>query len=101
MGGKYVYGYNWALKRDEVAPWDKGGWWRLTFYTPDRSIVFTNAAIPTTPPPVVPSTPLIFTILAGDTGPLYAPVIDVANNLTYIDICVSDTAGGGKGGGRT
>lgn len=41
--GSYVYGYNWNL-RAEAVPVDvnKGGWWRLTFYTTDQSIKFTN-----------------------------------------------------------
>jgi uncharacterized membrane protein YgcG len=31
---------------------------------------------------------------------LYRPVIDIANNLTYLDICiVGKTQGGGGGGG--
>lgn len=39
--GSYVYGYNWNLRSEVVPPAvGKGGWWRLTFYTPDNSINF-------------------------------------------------------------
>jgi hypothetical protein len=37
----------------------------------------------------------------GESGPLYQPVVDLANQLTYIDICISEgTRGGGGKGGR-
>lgn len=116
IGGKFVYGYNWQLQRDSVpTSVSKAGWWRLTFYTENSlnalsdSIVFDDAAIPTTPAPgAAPYLPVqqvtrlkggTVTILA-DTGPLYAPKIDTANNLTYIDICIVEGRSGGKKGGR-
>jgi hypothetical protein len=36
----------------------------------------------------------------SESGPLYQPVVDVRNQLTYIDICISEgkRGGGGKGG---
>jgi hypothetical protein len=101
--GKYVYGYNWMLRRDEMpsncgSGWDKAGWWRLTFYA-DNGVVFFDQLSPVlalAPPPSVPSSPLV--VVAAETGDsLYAPVIDYANNLTYIDICIkAKTGGGGK-----
>ena len=110
VGGKYVYGYNWPVRRDVLpvscgGTWDLAGWWRLTFYAPATEILFDNPGIPTAPP--VPPSPFVATSLAavlaaaateeGDTGPLYKPVIDTLHNLTYIDICVTGgTGGGGK-----
>jgi hypothetical protein len=125
VGGKYVYGYNWTIKRDQLNPevcggvWAMAGWWRLTFYTPTTyaegvptsDVFFDRGDIPTGPPDI--STYLAdvqyeaVTLSAamaaaeeegGDTGPLYAPVIDVAHNLTYIDICIVDGGGGGGKG---
>ncbi len=103
--GSYVFGYNWNLKSD-VVPSDvnKAGWWRLTFYTTDDSVVFDDPTIPTVPPATTePPVPMVTAEAEeGDTGPLYAPVVDVDNNLTYIDICIinGSSRGGGGGGGR-
>jgi hypothetical protein len=82
IGGKFVYGYNWRLRRDVMCPgWDKAGWWRLTFYAP--TVLFNDAGIPLAPP-TLPSA-----ATEAETGEtLYRPVIDVTNNLTYIDMCV-------------
>jgi hypothetical protein len=115
IGGKFVYGYNWQLQRDTVpTEVSKAGWWRLTFYTENNgnsldSIVFDDANIPTAPPTLPDAyTPLTvqqvtrtrgISILA-DTGPLYKPTVDAANNLTYIDICIVEGKSGGKKGGR-
>lgn len=106
VGGRYVYGYNWMLRRDQVEPWSKAGWWRLTFYTPDGSTLFDNLDIPKGPPEGIPGEPgPVMLVAEAETGPLYAPVIDVMNNLTYIDICIAEGGsgsgggGGGKGGG--
>ena len=104
--GKYVYGYNWMLRRDEMpsecgSGWDKAGWWRLTFYANNGAVFFdqSNPVLALTPPPLVPASPLV--VVAAETGDsLYAPVIDYTNNLTYIDICITaKTGGGGSGGG--
>jgi hypothetical protein len=84
IGGKFVYGYNWRLKRDVMCPgWSKAGWWRLTFYAP--TVLFNDAAIPLVPPTLPPAAPVV---TAEPGGTLYRPVIDTSNNLTYIDICV-------------
>jgi hypothetical protein len=41
--GSYVYGYNWNLRNQAMPSGvDKAGWWRLTFYTSDNSVDFTN-----------------------------------------------------------
>ena len=98
VGGKYVYGYNWTTRRDALScaegPWQMAGWWRLTFYTPAGDVVFSDAGIPLTPPPLPasfvwpPLEPALAVTVEADTGPLYLPKIDVANNLSYIDICL-------------
>lgn len=95
--GSYVYGYNWNL-RSAIVPGDvnKAGWWRLTFYTSDNSILFDDADVPKAPPTseLIPA-PLA-SLEEGETGPLYVPVVDTTNNLTYIDICITSTKGGGS-----
>lgn len=103
IGGKYVYGYNWNLRKDVVPTTvDKAGWWRLTFYAPTAvNFLATTKTIVYTPDAGVPTPlPTGFVSLAeeADTGPLYLPVSDPRYNLTYIDICVAGTQGGGKGG---
>jgi hypothetical protein len=69
----------------------------LTFYTSDNSILFDNAAVPKAPPTSeLTPVPLAIATEEGDTGPLYVPVVDTTNNLTYIDICITSTKGGGS-----
>lgn len=112
IGGKFVYGYNWMLRRDAMCPgYDKAGWWRLTFYTSDDSVVFDNAAIPLAPPALpaacpagqlcpAPAAAILPAAEESDTGPLYQPVVvSGPDNLTYIDICIGTERGGGGGGG--
>lgn len=111
--GSYVYGYNWNL-RSAVVPGDvnKAGWWRLTFYSPDDSVDFSTWMPPTetnntlAPPSLIVAPVPIVTTLAptaaeeGESGLLlYVPQVDQANNLTYLDICISASKGGGGGGG--
>ena len=99
VGGKYVYGYNWAIRRDTLPQcggkaWDKAGWWRLTFYTSDDKILFSSAGIPLLPPTVPGATPALLAA-ESETGSLYVPVIDTFKNLTFIDICILGSGGGG------
>jgi hypothetical protein len=111
--GSYVYGYNWNLRSESMPSGvTKTGWWRLTFYTTDNSINFgawtsptdTNNTLappvsPLTPSPVPAATSQI--VPAADTGMVFVPQVDKANNLTYIDICITEgNAGGGQGGGK-
>ena len=111
--GSYVYGYNWNLSSEPVEEgMDKTGWWRLTFYTPDDSIDFTANSNPIlTPPPDLPYTAgQIPTTSQGAVQPaaeegesggmLYVPQVDTTNNLTYIDICITGSSGGGGGSGK-
>ncbi len=95
IGGRYVYGFNWQLRRDQVpASIGKTGWWRLTFYTAEPNyypvVIFPNGAdTETSPPGVTPPTETKF-------NPM------VTAELSYIDICVRGSKGGGgvKGGGK-
>ena len=114
VGGKYVYGYNLdmnAINTEEEcgAGWLKTGFWRLTFYTPG-AVKFTDADIPKSAPPAVPAEVRDLDDFAYNTatanflpatGELYIPVVDVENNLTYLDICIvaKDQGGGGGSGG--
>lgn len=115
IGGKYVHGFNWQLRRDTVDPTiGKGGWWRLTFYS--RNLGTASAvtfpapveSIKLAAPDAVPAFPTLLGITAAlaeeaETGPLYkAVVVGEPDHLSYIDICVSDSKGGGgkKGGGK-
>lgn len=95
IGGRYVYGFNWQLRRDQVpANIGKTGWWRLTFYT----------ALPGSYPVVIfPALDATLKSPPGVAAPAevkFTPV--VAQDLSYIDICVRGSKGGGgiKGGGK-
>jgi hypothetical protein len=122
--GKYVHGYNWRMSNlSDPLPttycgepdWKKAGWWRLTFLP--NSDGGTKVAFPsdadgvalTAPPaPEYLPQPVVLAAAAdegddggeSESGPLYQPVVDVRNQLTYIDICISEgkRGGGGKGG---
>ncbi len=106
IGGKLIYGYNWNLKRQSMPPSvPKTGWWRLTFYTGySGSSLFTDTyaidlsgvvgAGALAPPVLEGAVPPV----ESATGPLYLPGIDPLNNVTYIDVCIGTTRGGGKGG---
>jgi hypothetical protein len=116
VGGKYVYGFNWrmgdvALESDCGQGWLKTGWWRLTYYTNDDKVLFDNPFASVTAPPAVPAearelpreffnTATAPTVVPVESDALYTPVVDVFNNLTYLDICiVAKSQGGGGGGG--
>lgn len=100
IGGKFVYGYNWQMKKFIVpAGVDKAGWWRLTFYAPEIQFTATTAIAPPVLPdsaPMTPPNPGLTTriAIAADTGPLYTPVVDFVNHITYIDICLAEARGG-------
>ena len=130
VGGKYVFGYNLRMgdiETDLICPgYEKTGYYRLTFYAPD-DVIFDDDLAPNVAPPFVPSVDRVLPrdgnfntvlappppvpepeapiILSEDEDPtaddrLFIPVIDVPNNLTYLDICiVAKSQGGGGGGG--
>jgi hypothetical protein len=102
VGGKWVYGYNWMTRRmtlpascdDFVTP----GWWRLTFYTTDGSVLFDVAKVIALDPPA--ASDAFPTVFESETGAkLYPPEIDYDYNVTYIDICLEPRGGGGGGSG--
>ena len=95
VGGKAIYGFNWNLKRQVMtAPDVKNGWWRLTFSTTNNTILFDldnelgEAVGPTFNPPEGSA-------LAEQA---FFPQVDMTNHLTYIDIFLKATKGGGGGG---
>lgn len=104
--GSYVFGYNWRLDR-EVVPADvnKTGWWRLTFYDPNKSIDFgawVGPGLGLAPPDVVeaPAEEVVVAAEEGESGLLlYVPQVDPFNQLTYLDICIMQGSGGGGGSG--
>jgi hypothetical protein len=118
--GKYVHGYNWRMSSlsDPLpaaycgdATWKKAGWWRLTFLPNSdggTKVQFVSPVTVTAPPaPEYVPEPVPLTTVAvaaeeeGESGPLYQPVVDTTNHLTFIDICISEgTRGGGGKGGR-
>jgi hypothetical protein len=89
--GKYVYGYNWNLKRFDTGGVEKGGWWRLTFRASDLDFTdTTTVAVPIVPPAVPP-----VTIESETEGRLYVPVILPGADVTFIDVCIASAKGGG------
>lgn len=115
IGGKVMYGYNWNLKTfTMVGGVLKAGWWRLTF-SPGGALAFlpeccavpadgcpaADACTTLTAPPAAPAAvPLELEVAAaaeeGDTGPLYVPAVDPVHNLTYIDVFIQASKGGGR-----
>ena len=94
VGGKVIYGYNWAVRHVNTGP----GPYRITFSLdslPDLNTYFTPMTY------VKPSDEVVTESDddGGDTGGGVA-YIDVENNLTYIDINIvpKETGGGGGGG---
>ena len=101
IGGRYVHGYNWQLRNDNVpADPGKSGWWRLTFYSTVNAVKFSGGTL-TVAPAAVEAFPSLLGITAAaaaeaDTGPLYQPKVNADYNLSYIDICISEAKGGGS-----
>lgn len=85
VGGKYVYGASTGgWKPTQV------GYYRLTFYVPTGSGVnLANAEIANASNDFGPPT----------EGGAATPLVDMANNLTYVDVLVKSGGGGGGGGG--
>lgn len=100
VGGKVIYGYNWRVRKLDPQP---EGDWRLTFSLDDEfgtpghcdvslNTFFTDATIIRQPDEEI-LIPTAEGNLDGGVG-----VIDLSNNLTYIDVRVLPKAGGGNGG---
>lgn len=84
VGGKYIFGASEGGWKP-----DKLGFYRLTFYIPtDSGIDLSLATIDNFPPSVTAE---------ADEGGVATPVVDAANNLTYVDV---EVIGGGGGGGK-
>lgn len=121
VSGKYVHGYNWRMREvpnplspqvcGSDPPWSETGWWRLTFVPNggvDKMAFAENTVL--SGPDFPLATPTDISLLAeeddGDDEtdvPKYQPFLDVANNLTYIDLCIAPkvkSGGGGGGGGK-
>lgn len=87
VGGKYVHGYNLMMRNVTMpAGYAKAGWWRLTFYS---SAVTMSPDAVTTPPAVPGAAPLVIAA-EEEEGGLYEAVVDWANDISYIDICIED-----------
>lgn len=89
IGGKVMFGYNWQLRRLTMpAGVTKDGWWRLTYSTTDNAVVFTGST--QLGPPVAAA-------VSEEGGtPLFTPVVDLLHNITYIDVYISASKGGGR-----
>ncbi|MDO8948838.1 MAG: InlB B-repeat-containing protein [Desulfocapsaceae bacterium] len=105
VSGKFVHGYNWRVRdyTDPLSPsvcgdpsWHRTGWWRLT-YAPNggaSKMSFNTNTVKSAPaiPPAIPTALSTFLPLSEESDEvettLYTPVVDVANNVTYIDICI-------------
>ncbi len=105
--GRYIFGYNWNMKRQEMVPGvSKDGWWRLTYYSTCSGVSpidFTASTLlvdPTAPP----STESLIAPAAEGTTPNYprVPVLDVANDIGYIDVYIRAASGknNGTNGGK-
>jgi len=89
VGGKYVYGASqggWRPNND--------GMYRITMYLPESDISLTDAVIGNYTDWVATATS---TEEEEETGAA-TPMIDVARNLTYADVIVTDAGGGGNPG---
>lgn len=97
VGGKLIYGAStggWKVKT--------AGWYRITFYGPpttNLSLVGAEVAdyidFASAPPVVVP----VLAAEEGETGAA-TPVVDDANNISYVDVLAVASGGGGGGGGK-
>ena len=83
IGGKYIYGAS-------VGGWKPRdpGWYRITFYLPGSQISLLYAQIGNWA-----------TLFTGPTeGTAATPVVDISNNLTYVDVLAVAKGTGGGGG---
>jgi hypothetical protein len=107
--GRMIFGHNWMMQRQLMSPGvSKDGWWRITFFStcsPSPMLFSANTALldPTAPPKEEEDTTTIISASEGQY-PSYprVPVIDVTNQLAFIDIYIqaSSGSGGGNSGGK-
>jgi len=106
IGGKYVYGYNWMLQTFPTPGVSKAGWWRLTFRASDVHFDSDTVIGPAPAYGATPTTSAVsVTAVAGEdesdgSGPLYLAVVRGDYDLTFIDVCISESKGGGEGSRR-
>lgn len=93
VGGKYIYGASTGGWKPTVA-----GVYRLTFYIPSAGCnILLTALTGIGNYPGNTDDGLWIIPTEGGAG---KPVVDPANNLTYVDVTVTGGGGGGAGGGR-
>ncbi|MCA9260896.1 MAG: hypothetical protein KDA61_16895, partial [Planctomycetales bacterium] len=103
--GKIIYGYTWDVKKlnDQTVNGGKAaGYYRLTFSFDDLSEPNTSLASASIYEPIETEIATLLESEEGDLGGGVA-VIDVDENLTYIDVHILDRSqgkGGGNGGGN-
>ncbi len=107
--GRLIYGYNWRLKSQTMLPGvEKGGWWRLTYFSSNAvSPIYYTAQTLLFDPTVGESeeaVPLSPEMIAEDDGGASSnyprtPIVDPVNSIVYIDVYIRPTTTGGGGGG--
>ncbi|MBI1352791.1 MAG: hypothetical protein GC160_00490 [Acidobacteria bacterium] len=104
--GRMIYGYNWKLRNMVMNPGvEKAGWWRLTYFSGSATSPLDFTASTALFDPIAgPVSELSVEPVAEDdsgSNPNYprTPVVDPLNDIVYIDIYITGTAGGGGGGG--
>jgi hypothetical protein len=96
VGGKLIYGAStggWKVKTP--------GWYRITFYgLPTTKLSLFGAVVADYDD--FASAPVEDPVLAAEEGETGAatPVVDDANNISYVDVLAVGGGGGGGGGGR-
>jgi hypothetical protein len=105
--GKVIYGYNWRVKQLHADPDDTAGDYRLTFslnpFCLEDAGVALNTFFDAETQILVSEEEEVVTEAEdgdedGETGGGVA-VVDVDNNLTYIDVHIVEATGSGGGGG--
>lgn len=103
--GKVIYGYNWVVKK--LHPEDTAGDYRLTFslnpFCPEDAGVALNTSFDEATQVLIPVEEEVVAEAedgeeGGDTGGGVG-VVDVTNQLTYIDVHIVQATGSGGGGG--
>ena len=90
VGGKLIFGASMkGWKPAEL------GNHRITFYMPNSNVILSNAYIANYTVDESGNQVYPMPVAVGETN---TPVVDAANNLTYVDVIV--TTGGGGGGGH-
>jgi hypothetical protein len=93
VGGKLIYGAStggWKVKT--------AGWYRITFYgPPTTNLSLVGAEVANYDD--FKAAPVVSVAEEGETGAA-TPVVDDANNISYVDVLAVGSGGGGGGGGK-